>query len=367
MERKLKILVIGQTPPPYGGQIIHIGKIVTILENNDFDFRLIRMNFSEEMNETGKFSYLKIWKLFKLILSVIKNLLSYRPDYVYYPPSGNEKAPVYRDIIVLFLIRLFRFKIIFHFHAGGISDIYPKLNFIVQKLFRFVFFQPNYSICMSKAGEKDPLFVESKEIVIIPYGVEDLKLSTDVNYKNPNNNFQVLFVGICRETKGIIDFVSVIEKANKLDNRIVGRIVGKIFSEIEEDVIQKGISKGIINFEGVKIGKEKNAIFCECDLFLFPTFFEHENFPTVNLEAFSSGMPVISTKWRGVVDQIRDGYNGYIHEVHDIDGMVDSILKIANDKELQSELSNNARSDYENQYSDQLFEQNILKFFKNLK
>ena len=102
-------------------------------------------------------------------------------------------------------------------------------------------------------------------------------------------------------------------------------------------------------------------------MFLFPTFFEHENFPTVNLEAFSSGLPVISTKWRGVIDQIRDGYNGFIHEVHDIDGMVESILKIVNNNELQSELSMNARTDYEDHYSDQLFEQNILKFFNNLK
>ena len=75
MKKKLKITVIGQTPPPYGGQIIHIGKIVNILENNGFDFLLIRMNFSEEMNEAGKFSFLKIWKLLQLILSLIKNLL----------------------------------------------------------------------------------------------------------------------------------------------------------------------------------------------------------------------------------------------------------------------------------------------------
>jgi glycosyltransferase involved in cell wall biosynthesis len=47
--------------------------------------------------------------------------------------------------------------------------------------------------------------------------------------------------------------------------------------------------------------------------------------------------------------------------------MVESILKIANNTELQSKLSANARADYEAYYSDELFEQNILKFFKNLK
>jgi glycosyltransferase involved in cell wall biosynthesis len=364
-EKKIKITIIGQTPPPYGGQIIHIGKIVQILAKNNFDHVLIRMNFSEEMNETGKFSVVKIVKLFMILLRILTNLLFYRPDYVYYPPSGNEKSPILRDIILLFFVRLFRFKVIFHFHAGGISDIYPRLNIAFKLLFKFVFSKPDYSICMSNKGKKDPLFVKSKEIVIIPYGVEDLTSSASKIYQK--NSFQVLFVGVCRETKGILDFVKVIEKANSINKKVIGRIVGKIFSEKEERIIETGIRNGIINFEGVKIGDDKNIIFCDSDLFLFPTFFEHENFPTVNLEAFSCGLPVVSTNWRGVVDQVQDGINGFIHDVHDIEGMVDSILKIVDDKELQLKLSKNARSDYEEKYSNLLFEKNVINFFKNLK
>ncbi len=361
-----RILIIGQTPPPYGGQSIMIGKITSFLEVNKFDSKLIRMNFSEEMDQTGKFGLMKIFKLFRILFSIVYTLFSYRPDYVYYPPSGFEKVPIYRDIILLFFIRLFRFKVIFHFHAGGLSNIYTSLSTPLKKIFEFAFFYPDYAICMSEAGKSDPLFLKCKNIAIIPYGVDDLLTSNQIN-KNDSDKFHVLFVGVCRESKGILDFLDVIRQANSIDKRIVGQVVGKAFDRKEAFALDQAVAEGLITYHGIRIGTDKVKVFNGSNLFLFPTFFEHENFPTVILEAFSCGLPVLSTKWRGVVNQITNDYNGYIHEVHDLAGMVDSILKILNDKYLYSQLVNGSRSSYENYYSIDVFETNIVNFFNSLK
>ncbi|NBA85276.1 glycosyltransferase [Emticicia sp. CRIBPO] len=360
----MRLLIIGQTPPPYGGQIIHIGKIVSLLNEEKLDFKLVRMNFSEEMDETGKFSLKKVWKLIVLQFVILKNVIFYRPDFVYYPPSGCEKVPVYRDILMLFFIRLFKIKTIFHFHAGGISELYDSLNPVIKKAFKYAFFNPEHSICMSQTGLKDPIFLESKQNTIIPYGVEDISKQAK---KTRSKIFQVLFVGVCRESKGILDFIEIIKVANSVDKRVIGRIVGKAFSMKEETAIKEAVNLGIVIYDGVKIGDEKRKIFCESDVFLFPTFFEHENFPTVNLEAFSAGLPVVSTNWRGVLNQISNGRNGYRYDVHDIQGMSDAILKLLNDEELYAELSRNARQDYEAYYSDETFKKNILNFFNSLK
>jgi glycosyltransferase involved in cell wall biosynthesis len=361
-----KILVIGQTPPPYGGQSINIGRMISALDQKKIDYRFLRMNFSEEMNETGKFNLMKVWKLFKLVMQIISSLITYRPNYVYYPPSGPEIIPVYRDILVLFFVRMFGFKTIFHFHAGGLSDIYPTLSPILKSLFRFTFFNPTYSICLSKLGTKDPLFLNCKDIKIIPSGVDNIICKSKTNLTD-NNKFVVLFVGVCRETKGILDFIKIIEVCNKNNDRIVGRVIGKAFSEKEELAINNAVNSGILIYEGVKTGSIKNQIFCDSNLFLFPTFFEHENFPTVILEAFSCGLPVIATQWRGVSDQIIDGKNGYIHPIHDILGMSNSILTISHDDLLHQTLSRNARLDYLQNYSISKFEENIINFFTTLK
>ena len=59
-----KILVLGQTPPPYGGQAI---MIKTFLEGNYSHIKLfhIRMSFSKDMDEMGKVKIRKIFHLFR--------------------------------------------------------------------------------------------------------------------------------------------------------------------------------------------------------------------------------------------------------------------------------------------------------------
>jgi glycosyltransferase involved in cell wall biosynthesis len=367
LKKHPRILIIGQTPPPYGGQSINIGKIVSFLESNGIDHKFIRMNFSEEMDETGKFAISKIFKLFQILFKIAGVLISYKPDYVYYPPSGFEKVPVYRDLIILGLVKLFKPKLIFHFHAGGLANIYPTLSPFFQKFFDYAFRNPEYAICMSEAGKRDPVFLGCKTIVLIPYGVDDLVRKEVRQATASKKDFTILFVGVCRESKGILDFLEILKKARLKNNTIIGRVVGKAFGLKEQEALKQASAAGIIKYEGVKIGEEKITIFNESDIFLFPTFFEHENFPTVNLEAFSCGLPVISTNWRGVVDQIENGNNGFRHEIHDIDGMADSAVRIAENRELCQEMSQNARLDYQKFYSIQVFERNIINFFTSLK
>ncbi|RZK13933.1 MAG: glycosyltransferase [Flavobacterium sp.] len=331
-----------------------------------FDFHFIRLNFSDEMNENGKLKFVKIWRLFIICSSILKNLMIYRPDYVYYPPSGPEKIPVYRDLILVFLIKLFKNKVIFHFHAGGLSEIYPTLNRSMQWLFRFCFFNPDYAICMSSYGKKDPEFLKAKCIEIIPYGVQmDTVVDAPIE-RSMSSNITILFVGVCRETKGILDFIQVIQKVHTKNSAVKGRVLGTVFSEKEKKAINLAVDAGFLDYEGVKIGKEKDQVFSESDIFLFPTFFEHENFPTVNLEAFAHGLPVISTKWRGVQDQVCQGENGYIHDVHDIDSMANSILTLTEDSDLYKRLSLNARQEYVRLYTAERFETNVTNFFNKL-
>ncbi len=104
----MKLLIIGQTPPPYYGQAINIERMLSILDQHGLDYRHIRMNFSDEMSDVGTASYRKVWKLFRLFCSISCSLLVYRPDYVYYPPAGPDKVPAIRDMVLLFPVRLFR-------------------------------------------------------------------------------------------------------------------------------------------------------------------------------------------------------------------------------------------------------------------
>src|SRR5271157_5384831 len=105
MNRKIRVLVIGQTPPPYGGQALSIKDIVDAHFEN-VDIFHVRMAFSERLGETGGLRLGKIAHLFLVLFKTIFILATKRIDICYYPPTAGEKAyPLLRDIFLLFFIR----------------------------------------------------------------------------------------------------------------------------------------------------------------------------------------------------------------------------------------------------------------------
>lgn len=354
-------MIIGQTPPPFGGQAINIQKILVALQHHGVDHRFIRLHFSEQLNDMGRFNGTKLWRLFTTLCRIIWYLISYRPHLIYYPPAGPTKNAIFRDIILLLPIRLFQKKLVFHFHAGGLAGIYPSLHVFVQPAFRFVYYRAAHAICFSKKGEKDPRALKIKNVHIIPSGVEDMKITVPIQQKE---GFTVLFAGLCSESKGIIDFITVIRKCNKVNPAIKGRIIGKIFSDKEEQIITEACGEGIVRYDGVQTGSSKKEIFASSSVFLFPTFFESESFPTVILEAFSASLPVIATKWRGIPDQVTHQVNGFLWDLHDTEEMAYSILQLASDITLYQRLSSNARCNFETKYTMSTFENSIVSFFK---
>jgi glycosyltransferase involved in cell wall biosynthesis len=334
------------------------------MDKNKLDYRFIKMDFSKDMQDMGSVGLKKMFRLGRIFFSILWALFTYKPTHVYYPPAGNTKVPVFRDFVLLFPVRLLRYKIIFHFYAGGISEIYHQLSAFWKPVFRFVYYKADYSICLSEFGKKDPLALQSSRILVVPSGVDDPQPQLPIT--KPADICTVLFMAVCRESKGILDFIQVIEKCNRVNPKITGIVTGEIFSNKEEQAISQAVKKGIITYAGTKSGKEKHALFSSVHCLLFPSFFEAENFPTVILDAFSFGVPVVATRWRGIPDLVTDTHNGFLHNLHDIDGMISSILQLAGNETLFQTLSANARRTYEEKYTSEIFEHAIVTQFNAL-
>ena len=66
---KKDILVVGQTPPPFGGQAIMIQHLIDH-EYQNVQIHHIRMAFSHGMNDMGKVQLYKIFHLFEILLKI---------------------------------------------------------------------------------------------------------------------------------------------------------------------------------------------------------------------------------------------------------------------------------------------------------
>jgi len=101
---KKRILVIGQTPPPFGGQVMMIQTLLEAKFNNAELFH-IRLGFSKDFNQMGRLKFYKFWNLFKTIILAWLYRFWYNIDILYYGPAGPNKLAMYRDMLLLFSIR----------------------------------------------------------------------------------------------------------------------------------------------------------------------------------------------------------------------------------------------------------------------
>ncbi len=122
----IKVLVVGQTPPPFGGQAVMIERL---LRGNLPGIELfhVRMAFSRTMAEMGTMRWSKLFHLLGVIAKIVYHRVVHGVRILYYPPAGPNRVPMVRDLAILLATRWMFDKTILHFHAGGLSELYPRL------------------------------------------------------------------------------------------------------------------------------------------------------------------------------------------------------------------------------------------------
>jgi N-acetyl-alpha-D-glucosaminyl L-malate synthase BshA len=77
------------------------------------------------------------------------------------------------------------------------------------------------------------------------------------------------------------------------------------------------------------------------DLFLLPS--EQESFGLAALEAMACEVPVVASRAGGLHEVVEHGVNGYLHELHDLDGMAESGIRLLTDPELHFQFAQQGR------------------------
>jgi glycosyltransferase involved in cell wall biosynthesis len=371
---KTTILVVGQTPPPYGGQAIMINNMLS-KELPGIKMFHARMDFSTDMEEVGKFKVEKIAKLLRLILMIYYFRFKYGIKNLYYPPAPPSKVPMMRDIAILISCRWLFQNTIFHFHAAGISEMHKKLSGILRKAFERAYFNVEYAINISEHNPKDADYFKCKRQYLIPNGLadlchEDASTKEDTSTKVETGEPMLLYVGVLTESKGIMvllqSVVILIKRGLQLKVRMVGKFESKAFEmSVRQFVTDNGL-EGVVAFTGVLTGKEKINAYSTADLFCFPTYFEAETFGLVALEAMQFGLPVVSTTWRGLPSIVRNGINGFTVPPKNAELFAEKVELLITNPALAKEMGQMGRRIYEEGYTDKIYTERIQNMFSNL-
>ncbi len=94
---------------------------------------------------------------------------------------------------------------------------------------------------------------------------------------------------------------------------------------------------------------DRKALLQACDICVLPS--RYEPFGTVIVEAWSMGKPLVSSKAAGARQYVRDGENGLLFEIDDLDGLIGAIGRVSGDTVLAGRLTSQAMRDYKDSFS----------------
>ena len=354
-----KILVVGQTPPPFGGQAI---MIENMLNQNFSKVRLyhVRMNFSADMDEVGKFKASKIIKLLVLVAKIYYYRFRYRISILYYPPAPPQRVPMLRDIVILNATRwLFR-STIFHFHAAGVSEMHGQLSGLIKKLYERAYFYPDVCIRLSEFNPEDGRVFRTRREFIVPNGLADVGaayLNGEEKRSEPTP-LTLLYVGLLSETKGLMVLLESVHRLAREGHcfvlQLMGRFESKGFQQRVEQFIAEHRLEPYVVFLGVQTGDAKHQTFAQADIFCYPTFFEAETFGLVALEAMQFGLPVVATRWRGVPSVVHDQVSGFIVPPRNAEAFAEKLAVLLHDPSARKEMGKRGRELYCQKFTDQI-------------
>jgi glycosyltransferase involved in cell wall biosynthesis len=305
---KISVLVVGQTPPPVHGQAVMIQELLDG-QYPGLELHHVRLNFSRSLNESGAFQVRKLFVLLNTLTDILIGRWRNHAQILYYPPAAPMVNSVFRDMFLLICTRwLFKYTV-FHFHAAGLPEFCQRLPWWLKPLFKLTYQNADLAIFVSENTASAGRAFAAKEVTVIPNGIPDSnRLTPSDMHERRGGVTRILFMGILCEGKGLLTLIeacSHLQKAGLSFHLIcAGAFASESFKkEVEQLIKTHGLTE-VIQFPGVLRGPEKWQAFRDADVFCFPSHYQFENFPVVLIEAMSFGLPIVTTRWRGIPEVV---------------------------------------------------------------
>lgn len=176
--------------------------------------------------------------------------------------------------------------------------------------------------------------IPAEKLAVVPYGV-DLSLFSPPSAGIPaGDGFRILYVGRIGQLKGIGYLMKAYDRFRGRGTSLT--LVGNFHGS------EESLRRYRKHFQHVSnVPRERLAdIYRRADVFVFPSLLE--GMGLVVLEAMASGLPVIVTP-NGPGDIVRDGVDGFVVPIRDIDAIADRLDYFRANPEARKQMGANAR------------------------
>ncbi|MEE9361258.1 MAG: glycosyltransferase family 4 protein [Cellulophaga sp.] len=346
-KKKIKFLLIGPLAPPIGGARVLFRQILNELQKwENFEITVIR-TWHPEKNKLSKIIF--VFKTLPIIIFGIR-----RSELI--AIFSSSKGTLLFSPIIHLVSRFFKKSWILRQFGGGLDLVYKKLPKWRKEIFKRTILAAD--LCL----------FETKQLVCFfknISAVSNVKWHPNCRLITKNNVLpkrircrRFIFLGKVKSTKGIKEIIiasKYIKEAIRID----------IYGPLQEGItIQSFKNKSKVQYCGqLPVNKVINTLMTY-DALLLPTYYEGEGYPGVILEAYSVGIPVISTNWRAI-PEIVDETSGFLIEPRDSKSLALSMKKLIDNDYLYRQLCKGALRKQKN-YSIEYWTNKFMEYLMEL-
>lgn len=309
----LSLIVVGprtcsKEPSKTGGAVVLFEQLVADLEASKVRHVVIDTN---DLNYPSR-----VQAILRVVLSLLKHfrgashisLHSSRDFLLYFP-------------IIWTISRLGRKTVSLRKFGGSkLLDVLQNSGMIERKIAAW---------SLSKC---DALFVETEETYdkLAPkhrhcYLFPNVRTKPPFSRPDTHFNRRFVFVGSVKREKGV---EVLLRAAELLPEDYTIDIIGPL-EDRSLDFTTSGGAK--VEYRGPLPSEQIARALCSYDVLVLPTFYQGEGHPGVLIEAYSVGLPVIATRWKGIPEIVDDGRSGILIEPRDAQGLANAIAYFNDD------------------------------------
>ncbi len=349
----MNVILAGVVPPPVHGASLATRALFDA-DLYPVQKHLLEIRSSKSLQEVGRASLGKMFGLFGLVIRCWSLKFRSKARVLYYTPGSAALVPFVRDVIFLGVCRCLFDRTILHYHSGGLNDFLDK-SWWRKILGKWIYGRGAWALTLSQHVAVPGLEYGAARVIEVPNG---LNIEAPDVTPEPAECLRILFLGNLYEDKGVFDLLEACRSlASATNAKIRLQFVGKWPDEATAEkfrsiVTQSHFPSSLEIPEPCALyGDDKWRAYAKSDLFVFPSYYRSENFPLVLLEAMASGLPVISTRWRGIPSIVEEQVSGFLHDPREISELQRCIQRFIEDPDLLTTMGANARQRYQQYFT----------------
>lgn len=332
----MKICIIGEFPPPYGGMAVQAEMLLTRLRTEGISACSVKRNFSFE----GKLAWIGRLKIIRSIFSyIIFNITLLkripRAGALYIFTNSYLNFYLYTISPVVFG-KILGKKTILSYHGGLAQEFMRKQkHFFARYILKIA-----DSVCVPSGYLRDVFRKIGISATVIPNIIDIRQFDFRIRNKLSPDFIVARHLSPEYNTEMIIRAFEIIHtRYPQARLKICGKGPEKPRLEKLTDSLRL---RGAVEFLGTIENERMPQAYDSADFFLNGS--SVDNVPVAILEAFACGLAVISTNAGGIPYLVRDGYNGILVNTNEYRAMAEKALTLFENQPLAKTLIANARN-----------------------